>query len=122
MKRFMVLALGLLALSLLVPLVLLAQTAAGTAQTPDVTTILTVLTPVVVYLVTKLVGIITAKYGSQIPSVVITAVVVPFLSLAAMFISQWLGGTNPWYIQLILGFSGTFVHELINNFQKPTSP
>jgi hydrogenase-4 membrane subunit HyfE len=107
---------------LLVPLMLFAQATADQAKPPDVNTVLTILTPIIVYLVMKLVAFIMTKIGTQIPSALITAVIVPLLSLGTMYISSWLGGTNPWYLQLILGFGGTFLHELINNFQKPAAP
>jgi len=82
---------------------------------PDqINTLITVLTPVIVYLVTKAVTAI----GPSLSSLTITTVVVPVLSVLVTFIAPLVGGTNPWYVTLILGLVSTFVHEFISNLQN----
>ena len=87
-----------------------------TPTTPQdtITLLLTILTPLVVYGATWLVGFLVPK----LPSVLITTLVVPALSAVAVLIASLLGGTNPWYIQLGLGLVATFVHEFQNNVKQ----
>ena len=82
------------------------------------TLIVTILTPLVVYGATWVIGTFLPK----IPSVLITTLVVPVLSGVAALIATLLGSTNPWYIQLALGFAATFVHEFQNNVGKALPP
>jgi hypothetical protein len=84
----------------------------------ETTTLIIALTPFVVYLVTKLVSWILPK----IPAILITTLVVPAISAVGIWIASLLGGTNPWYLQLILGFTAVFIHEFIKNIQQSSIP
>jgi hypothetical protein len=89
-------------------------------MTPEViTAIIAILTPFVVFGVTKLVTI----YLPKLQGWGIVAIVVPIVGFLVTLVSNLITNAAPlWYIQLALGLLAVFINELYKQLKQALTP
>jgi len=76
--------------------------------------IIAALSPVFVYLGTKL----ALWVKPNIPSAIVTTILVPVLSGLSGWLSSLVTPDLSWYYVAAIGLAGTFIHEFLNNIKK----